>query len=72
MKRFKLRARPLAAWCCIADIIFVLAFVVIAFMKCPPLTMYGQAQESGIVKVTSKQEYVDLFLDFMTNIFLGQ
>jgi hypothetical protein len=50
MKRFRLGARPLAAWCCIADGIFILAFAVIALMSCPPLTMYGQT-ENGFIQV---------------------
>jgi hypothetical protein len=51
MKRFKLAARPLAAWCCIADGIFILAFVVIALMSCPPLTMHGERTENGFIQV---------------------
>ncbi len=53
MKRFKLPARPLATWCCIADGIFILAFVVIALMSCPPLTMHGERTENGFIQVIS-------------------
>jgi hypothetical protein len=52
MKKFRLGARPLAAWCCVADIIYISAFVVIALMTCPPLTMYGQTEPSGLTQVS--------------------
>ena len=45
MKKFKFGARPLAAWCCIADLFYILSFVAIALMNCPPLTMYGERGE---------------------------
>jgi len=54
MKKFRFGARPLAAWCCVADIIFILAFVVIALMSCPPLTMYGQKGQTGLIQVSNK------------------
>ncbi len=43
--------RPLAAWCCVADIFFILSFVVLALMNCTPMTLFGEKADDGIIRV---------------------
>ena len=47
-----MHARLLAAWCCIADGIFILAFVAVALMSCPPLNMHGSRSENGMIQAS--------------------
>ena len=68
MKKFKFGARPLAAWCCIADLFFILSFVAIALMNCPPLTMYGERGEDGIIQVKRNIQNCKIDLNLNTNV----
>ncbi len=45
--------RPLAAWCCVADILYILLFVVLALMNCAPMTLFGEKADDGIIRVNS-------------------